>query len=233
MLKHVDKRVVCKINLEAKNSHRFADGTTIRLEREYGNLNQREVKPVNATVISADLIPEGSEILIWHNSACDTNRIFDYGGLSGETEADTIRYFSIPEEFCYAWKDGNGEWQPLKNFAFALRVIKPYMGLLEGIDHEIIKDVLYLTTSELAGNVVHVLKSSDYEIVFQDFNTGREDRIIRLRHSEDEDYDREEVIAISHDLTEKVNKGELFIGLSTKDAQPIKNHHNEIKSYTT
>lgn len=231
-LKHVEKRVVIKVDLEGKNFHTFENGTTIRLEREYNNLNQREVRPVNAIVVSADFIPEGSEILIHHNSTHESNRIYDYGGLSGDVEVDSVKYFSIPEESCYAWRDKDGELKPLKNFAFALRVFKPYLGMLEGVDHELVKDVLYITTGELAGNVCGVLKASDYEVVFQGIN-GREDRIIRIRHSDEEEIEREEVIFIHHELTEKVNKGELYIGLSTKDCQPIKSHHYEIKSYAT
>jgi hypothetical protein len=69
-------RVIIKINLESKNTHTFADGTKIRLERQYDNFNMRYVKPVNAEVVSSKYIPEGSEILIHHNATHDTYRLF-------------------------------------------------------------------------------------------------------------------------------------------------------------
>ena len=141
------------------------------------------------------------------------------GALENETD---VKYFSIPEYECFAWKDKSGKWNPLKNFEFALRVFRPYEGFITGIEPEVVKDVLYVTTGALKGNVVNVLKASDYEIVFQNEN-GREGNLIRFRHSEDEDFDREEVICINHDLTEKVNDGKLLVGIEIKDAKTITN----------
>ena len=63
----VEGRVVISVDLESKNSHTFSDGTKIRLEREYNNLNQRETKPVNAIVIDGEDIESGSQILIHPN----------------------------------------------------------------------------------------------------------------------------------------------------------------------
>ena len=221
-LKYIDGRVVVKVDLEKKNFHQFSDGTKIRRERKYNNFNRRETEPVNAVVISAEYIPEGCEILVGHNSLHDTNKIFDYTGLSGKAEATDIRYYSLPEDDCFAWRDENGEMQPLRNYAFGLRVYKPYTGALEGIEPEKVKDVLWVTTGELKGNVVNVLPFSDYEIIFQDLN-GVEGNIIRFRHSDDCEFEREEVICINHDLTEKVLNGELLVGLSTSDAKKLNN----------
>lgn len=232
-LMHKQGRVVVKIDLQGKNSHTFENGQTIRLEREYNNLNRREVSPVNATVVSAENIPEGSTILIHHNSTHDSNRIFDYGELSGEAEADTVKYFSIPEEDCYAWLDDAGNPYPLKNFAFALRVYEPYLGLVQGVQPNLLKNVLYLTTSNLKGCVCGTLKAVDYQIVYQGID-GREKNLIRLRHSDDEEIEREEVIYIDHQLTDKVNEGKLFVGLSPLTATPIKTTTtNEIATYAT
>lgn len=232
-LRHTDKRIVIKVDLESKNSHTFEGGETIRIERQYNNLNQRETQPVNATVVSAEYIPSGSEILIHHNCTHEVNRIFDYENLSGESEASSVKYFSIPEGDCYAWRDKDGELKPMKDFIFALRVFEPYTGFLEGIEPKLLKDILYITSDGLLQNkVVHVLKSSDYEIIYQDVN-GQEARVIRLRHSDEEDLDREEVSVINHDLTEKVNNGTLYVGLSTSDCQPIKTTTtNEVTCHT-
>jgi hypothetical protein len=228
-LKNVDKRVVIKVDLESKNSHKFANGTTIRLEREYGNLNQREVKPVNAIVVSGDGVPVGAQILVHHNATHESNKIYDYCALSGDSEIDNVKYFSIPEENCYAWIGEDGEPQPLSGFALALRVFEPYKGVVQGIEPKILQDYLYLTTSLLKGLVVGTLKSCDYEIVYQG-SDGREKRVIRLRHSDDEDLEKEEVIFIHHELTERVNNGDLWVGLSPQTAKPINTTNNEIES---
>lgn len=220
-LKYISGRVIVEVDIEKKNSHKFQDGTEIRLERKYNEFNRRITEPVNATVISAEHIPSGSEILIGHNSLHDTNKIFNFKPLSGEAIASDIKYFSLPEEDCFAWRDENNELQPMKDFCFALRVFKPYKGILEGIEPTEIKNVLYITTGYLNGKVVHTLKASDYEIIYQGLD-GREARVIRCRHFQDEDNEKEEIVAISGDLTKQVNSGKLLVGLSKSDCKAIK-----------
>lgn len=214
-LKAVDGKVIISVDLEGKNSHTFSDGTKIRLERQYNNLNRRETHPVNAIVIDGEGMKTGSQILIHPNMTHDTNKIFNYGQLSGDIEGSDVKYFSIPIEQCYAWLDeeDNNTWKPTKNFEFALRVYKPYLGLIEGIEPTLVKDVLYVTTGEFKGLVVHTLKACDYEIIFQGIH-GREERLIRFRHFPDQEHEREEIIAVDYHLTEKVNKGELLVGIS-------------------
>ena len=217
----VEGRVVISVDLESKNSHTFSDGTKIRLEREYNNLNQRETKPVNATVIDGEDIESGSQILIHPNVTHDTYKIFDRTRLSGEVESSDVKYFSVPIEKCFAWLDGE-TWKPLKTFEFGLRVYKPYDGVIEGIEPTLVSDVLYVTTGELAGSIVQTLKACDYEIIFQGLD-GREDRLIRFRHFPNEDHEREEVIAVRNDLTDLYNEGKLLIGLSPSTAKSINN----------
>lgn len=218
-LKWVQGKVVISVDLESKNSHTFEDGTKIRLERQWNNLNKRETHPVNATVISGEGIKPNSEILIHPNMTHETYRISDYLPLSGKVESSDIKYYSIPEEQCYAWLDGN-EWKPLKNFDFGLRVFIPYSGAIQGIEPSLIKDVLYVTTGELKGKVVHTLKACDYEVIFQGTN-GQEDRLIRFRHFPGQDHEREEVIAIDDYMTDKVNNKEFLVGLSPTKAKTI------------
>ena len=215
----VEGRVVISVDLESKNSHTFSDGTKIRLEREYNNLNQRETKPVNAIVIDGEGIKSGSQILIHPNVTHETYKINDRTRLSGEVEGSDIKYFSVPIEKCFAWLDGK-TWKPLKSFEFGLRVYKPYDGLIEGVEPTLIKDVLYVTTGELEGSIVQTLKACDYEIIFQGIN-GQEDRLIRFRHFPDEDHEREEVIAVRDDLTDLYNQGKLQVGLSASTAKTI------------
>lgn len=218
-LKHTFGRVIVKVDVEKKNYHTFSDGTKIRRERQFNDFNRRVTQPVQGTVISGEGIPNGSEILVFHNSFHDTNKIFSYKSLSPD-----VQYFSIPEYDCYAWRDENGQMQPMTNFEFGLRVFKPYQGMIIGQPPTQIKDTLLILTGKLKGNVVHTLMASDYEIIYQK-EDGREGNLIRVRHSENENFDREEVIAISHSLTDDVIRGTLKIGVTPKDCKTLKEYY--------
>lgn len=221
MLMHTEGRIVISVDLEAKNSWTFEDGTKIRMERKYDNFNMRYVKPVNAIVVSAETIPVESEILIHHNATDTTNQIFDYQPLSGKEAASEIKYFSIREDEAFAWLKGF-TWNPLPGFDFALRVFKPYNGILQGVEPTLIKNVLYITTGQYKGLVCHTLRASDYQIIFQDTN-GQEGNLIRVRTSEDTKTQREEEISvIDHSLTEQVLNGKLIVGVTKSDAKPLK-----------
>jgi hypothetical protein len=218
-LKAPANRVIIKVDLESKNSHTFKDGTKIKLERVYDNFNMRYVKPVNAEVVSAKDIPTGSEILIHHNATHDTYKIFNYQRPTAEASSD-MQYFSIPIEECFMWRNEKGStWNALNNFITGLRVFEPYNGILEGIEPTLIKNKIYVTSGELEGNVVGTVISSDYEIIYQD-DDGTEGKIIRLRYYP-EGNDRNEVISIEHEMTNKVKNGELLVGYNISDAKKL------------
>lgn len=218
-LKAPANRVIIKVDLESKNSHTFKDGTKIKLERQYDNFNMRYVKPVNAEVVNAKDIPEGAEILIHHNSTHDTYKIFNYQKPTAEASSD-VQYFSIPIEECFMWRSEKcSTWNPLNNFITGLRVFKPYTGFLQGIDPSLVKNKIYVTSGDLAGNVVGTVISSDYEIIYQN-DDGTEGKIIRLRYYPDGN-DRNEVISVEHELTEKVKNGDLLVGYSISDAKKL------------
>jgi hypothetical protein len=218
-LKAPANRVIIKVDLESKNSHTFKDGTKIKLERQYDNFNMRYVKPVNAEVVSADGIPEGSEILIHHNSTHDTYKIFNYLRPTAEASSD-MQYFSIPIEECFMWRSEKGStWNALNNFITGLRIFEPYNGFLQGIEPTLVKNKIYVTSGELEGNVVGTVISSDYEIIYQD-DDGTEGRIIRLRYYP-EGSDRNEVISIEHEMTNKVKSGQLLVGYNISDAKKL------------
>lgn len=221
-LTHVHERVIIKINTQGKNSHTFESGLTIRRERNFNNFNKRETQPVNGYVISAEYIPKGCEVLISHNALHDSNRIFNY--KDGKEDSTDIRYFSIPEYECFAWRDKDGKLKPMRNFEFGLKVYKPYTGRLTFITPILIKDTLWVTTGEFKNKVVHTLPASDYIIVYQNIN-GQEAQVIRFRHSNEYGFDREEVVAISHDLTEQVNNGTLNIGLTPENCKPFNEYY--------
>ena len=219
-LKAPSNRVIIKIDLESKNSHTFKDGTKIKLERVYDNFNMRYVKPVNAEVVDAKDIPTGAEILIHHNATHDTYKIFNYQRPTTEASSD-IQYFSIPIEECFMWREGKGSiWNALNNFVTALRIFKPYNGMLEGIEPEVMNNKLYITSGELKGRAVNTVISSDYEIIYQN-EDGTEGRIIRLRYYPDGN-DRNEIIAINDNMTALVENGDLWVGYSKSDAKQLK-----------
>jgi hypothetical protein len=212
-------RVIIKVDLESKNSHTFKDGTKLKLERVYDNFNMRYVKPVNAEVVDAAGIPVGSEILIHHNATHDTYKIFNYQKPTAEASSD-MQYFSIPIEECFMWRSEKGStWNPLNNFITGLRLFEPYTGFLQGVEPTIVKNKIYVTSGDLAGNVVGTVVSSDYEIIYQN-DDGTEGKIIRLRYYP-EGNERNEVISIEHELTEKVVNGDLLVGYNISDAKKL------------
>jgi hypothetical protein len=218
-LKAPSNRVIIKVDLESKNSHTFKDGTKIKLERVYDNFNMRYVKPVNAEVVSAKDIPEGSEILIHHNSTHDTYKIFNYQRPTTEASSN-VQYFSIPIEECFMWRKEKGSlWNPINNFITGLRIFEPYKGSLQGIEPSLVKNKIYVTSGELQGSVVGTVISSDYEIIYQD-DDGTEGKIIRLRYYPEGD-DRNEVISVEHEMTERVLNGELLVGYNISDAKKL------------
>lgn len=224
-LKHVEGKLVVKVDLDYKNSHTFEDGTKIVLERKYDNFDMKYVQPVNAIVISSDHIPAGSEIIIHHNSTHESNEVFNYTPLSGEVNARRIKYYSILETEAFAWRSGD-EWLPLPGFDFALRLFKPYVGVIEGIEPTIIKDILWITTGEFKEKACITLKACDYQLIFQDV-TGREGNLIRLRTSPNEKEQRDaEVVAIHNEYTDKILNGQLWVGLIKSDAKPINQYAN-------
>lgn len=211
---HVTGKIIVKIDLDSKDKWAFSDGTVIDYKRRFNNLNLRETNPVNCIVISGEDIPKNTEILVHPNSIHDSNRIFDY-----KVDNSNIRYYSIPKDMCFAYYDN--DWKPLKGFDFALRVFKPYTGVLLGIEPELIERCLYVTTGELEGKVVMTLVACDYEIVFQGKDL-REQRLIRFRPFGDPENQREEeAVAILDDFTDKVINGEYYVGLSISDAKQL------------
>ena len=213
------KRIFCSIDKDYKNHHTFDNGTTIRQERFRNEFDRRITQPVNGTVIQSHFIPSGAECLLHHNAAHATYEIFDYKELDGSFLSGNLRYFSIPESECYAWRI-DGDWQPCHGFAFGLRVFKPYTGSLSSILPIQVKNKLFITSGEYAGKVAMTAGHSDYEIVFRDRN-GKEQKLIRLRHFEEPENIREEIFSIDHETTDKVLNNEYLIGFSPVQCQKL------------
>lgn len=221
-MKHVKGRVIVKVDTQGKNWTTFKDGTKIRLEREFNNLDVKHTKQTIGIVISAEDIPEGALILFHPNATHDVNRVFNTEILSGEEKTNSVKIFSIPDTDCFLWKEYNSDWQPLKGFVIAERVYAPYEGLLEGIEPKQIKNVLFVKTGELKGFAVHTLKACDYLLIFNN-EQGVEQQIIRCRHYEKGYSDREEVVAKDNLITEKIKSGKFLIGTSPSNAVKYSN----------
>lgn len=237
-LKAPKGRIIVTVDLESKNTHTFEDGTKIRLERQYDNFNMRYVRPVNATVVSAENVPEGAEILIHHNATHDTYKIFNFQPPTKESSSD-IKYFSVPLEECFLWRKDSFTWNTMEGFVTALRIFEPYNGILHGVEPKLIKNRLYVTSGDLKGKVVQTVRAADYEIIFNN-QKGIEERIIRVRHSgasyfidkegdlvkinmlgDGKQHEREEVLFVDLPTTKKIKNGEILVGISISDCKKI------------
>lgn len=219
-LTHVENRIIVSIDHDKKNWHRFEDGTEIRIERKYDNFNMRHVNPVNAIVVSGENLPEGAEVIVHHNCIHETNLINNYQALSGKAIASDIKYYSILDSEAFAYYDGE-KWMPLKGYDFALRIYRPYTGVIDGIEPELIKQVLWITTGQYKDQACITLQASDYQLIFQG-KKNKEENIIRLRTEENTKEQRDsEVVAIHNKYTKMVLNGELIVGLTKSDAKPI------------
>ncbi len=213
-------RVIVSIDLESKNSHTFSTGEKIYLGRQFNNLNKRYTQPVNGNVISSTYIPEGSEVLVHHNSVHDVNKIFNYQQTSGTEIADTTKYYSLKEHEIFFYREPNtDEWVANKGFATALRVFEPYTGILQNIEPTQLKDVLWVTSGDLKDKAVKTVKAADYSVIFQE-KDGREKELVRFRPHGSEEREPE-AIAILEDVTKKILKGEYMVGLSIADCKTL------------
>ena len=97
-LKAPKGRVIVKVDLESKNFHTFADGTKIKLERQYDNFNMRYVKPVNAEIVDGFGLDEGADALIHHHATHDTYSIFNSMPPTKDASSD-VKFYSIPPTF--------------------------------------------------------------------------------------------------------------------------------------
>jgi len=169
MPRHVDGRIIAKVDLQQKNFYNFSNGLIIRLERDRENFDRKYTQQVLGVVVSAENIPTDALILFPHNSTHETYLIHNHSSLSGEEIASGVKLFSIMERDCFFWKMvGEQEWHSTKGFSTALRVFKSYTGILSNIEPTLLKNVLYVTSGEFAGKVVFTVKAADYEVIFRD-----------------------------------------------------------------
>lgn len=227
-MKAPQNKVIIKVDIEQKNAYTFSNGTEIVMPRDVENLDKKYTMQTMGAVIDSEYIPKGALILFHHNATHDVNVVFDSELLTKEEQLSGFKIISLKETECFLWKERNVEtWMPLKGFCTALRVFEPYKGMMVDIEPKLIKNVLYIRSGEFEGRVVHTLKACDYQITFRN-EKGIDENFIRCRHFEDEEHEREEVIALADDLTKKVNNGELLIGITVSDAKIKRNEKESI-----
>lgn len=225
MIKYVPGRVIVKVDIEGKNSHMFSDGTKIRIERGFNNLDRKHTEQVLGEVVSSENIPKGAMILFHHNAIHPVNQINNHSQISGSDIASSIRLFSFREDECFIWKmPGEKQWNPIKGYGTCLYLFEPYVGPLLGIEPKKIKDILYIAKgSDYDGNACNCLHATGMPIIFVN-EKGVEETIIRFRTYQGYS-DREEIIAINHEMTERVKKGEIYVGTNKSDCKPIKEYY--------
>lgn len=223
-LKAAAGRVIVKVDMDFKNQYKFSNGTVIRMERDRNDFDKKYTTITQGEVIDSEYIPKGATVYFHHNGTHENGRIYNYKTLNSEDIANEIRYFSIPEGECFLYRVGNGELLPLRGFATALRVFKPYSGILQGIEPILLKNVLYLTSGVMKGQVCHTLKACDYQLTV--LVDGRDRNIIRVRDAGLQEEHREELVAVNHSYTKQVKEGKLYVGLTVTDCKPLKELKN-------
>lgn len=215
-------KVLLKVDIEQKNGYTFADGTSIVMPRDTENLDKRYTWQTMGECIDDENIPKGALILFHHNATHDVNVVFDSDLLTKQEQLAGFKVISIKEHECYLWKErGAEQWNPTKGFCTALRVFEPYKGIMVNIPPTIIKNCLFITSGEFKNKVARTLKACDYQITFRNEN-GVDQDIIRVRHFEDTDSDREEITCIDNGLTKKVIDKELLIGINVNNCYFVK-----------
>jgi hypothetical protein len=214
MLRATTGRIIISIDKNLKNFHTLSNGVVLNISRRVGEVDRKYTEPTNATVINAENIPKGAEVLLHHNAI---HNVFCLG-----ENAEGLPIYSITKNHCYAWRTENSDWQPTDGYEFGLRVFKPDTSNYDGILPTKQKNRLYVTTGEYKGQVIITMAASDYEITFMD-RIGQTNKLIRFRHSKKTTLIRDEFICVDNELTEKVNSGEYLIGFDAKNCKKKSN----------
>ncbi len=222
-IKHVEGRVIIEAQKEQKNYYTLSNGLTIRMERDYNNLDRSYTQQTLGMIISAENIPKGALVLFHFNALVEVNKVYNHSLLSGEEIASGIEYYSVPEGQCYLWKmPGEKDWNPCDFFEIAERVFVPYSGMIQGVEPTKMKDVLYVRSGKYQGNAVKTLDHCDAIIHFRN-EEGVDESVIRFRPEEVQSEKREaEAIAILPEVTKKIKNGEYLLGITPSDAKPLK-----------
>jgi len=223
-LKAAVGRVIVRVKMDEKDSYQFGSGLKIAIQRNTECFDKKYTTITQGEVMDSEYIPKGATVYFHHNGSHENNHIYNYKSLNSEDIANEIRYFSIPEGECFLYRVEDGELLPLRGFATALRVFKPYKGILQGIEPSLLKNVLYLTSGTMKGKVCHTLKACDYQLTV--LVDGRDRNIIRVRDAGQAEEQREELVAVNHTYTKRVKDGGLYVGLTTTDCKPIKELQN-------
>jgi len=96
-MKHVKGRVIVRVDPEQKNFWTFSNGTTIRLERDFDNLDRKYTAQTLGVVVDGENIPKDAFVLFHHNSLHDSYIVLNHSSLSGDDIATGIKIYSLME----------------------------------------------------------------------------------------------------------------------------------------
>lgn len=226
-MKHLNEKILIKLDTTQKEKLEWVGGGVLKIERNF-NFNLREDRSSLAIVISGDGLPTGANILVHHLSGEPMYLIDDPELLTKEETKEGYKVFSIPKDNAYFYQDPETkEWECCRYFLQSKRIYEPYNGVLTGIEHQLIKNRLYIVkgkveedgmVDDVSGKCCIVTPYSDYEIIYHDAE-HKQGSLIRTRSRE--------ITAVDEGLTKRVLNGELLIGHSPKDAKPLNYKENE------
>lgn len=232
MAKALRGQVLFKVDTRQKETLSLTDDITISISKGY-DFNLRVERSSRGICIDGEGIPEGADICFHHNATDATFQVPPQHFLTQEEVLAGWGVYNADCDSVFIYRV-NGVWHPYKNFLITSRIFKKYVGAMVGVPTEQIKNRLYVVSgtdrieqnisakeykepiNDLSGKVIVVTENSDYQIIFHDTD-NKEYSVIRTR--------AREVLAIDNELTERVNNGEYLVGITEKDAQPIKIFH--------
>lgn len=226
MIRSAMNRVVVKMDVEQKSKLEFADGTLLYIEKNF-NFNLREDRCSYALCMYGEGLKEGCGLLLHHNSSHESNEVFDHDLLTEDEKKDGWKIFSVDADMVFCYNNGEG-WEPCKDFLITQRIFKPYLGKMVGIDHQQVKNRMYIVKGfdetdgdkvDLSGKVAVTLPHCDYEVIFHTPD-NKEHHLIRSRIREIE--------ALDNGMLRDVKKGKLYVGLNHKDCKTLKEYNHEL-----
>lgn len=212
-LKATARNVLCYIETDNKEKYKFKSGVELYVVRGF-NYNLREDNPSIAEVIDGEGFEQGDLILVHHNASHPTYHI---EGIEAQGGQIIKNLYSVPQDMIFCRKGAeNKDWIPNKDFLITLRVYKPYAGLIQGVQPDLVVNRLYVVKGDvdgynMEGKVACVSPYSDYEIIYREDNI--EKSVIRTRSRE--------ILGVDLSATEKVLSGEYLVGNNLSDTKKL------------
>ena len=209
--------IIIKMDVTQKEKYRLTDDVTIQIVKGF-DFNLRQDRASYGYAVNGGNVPSGAGVLCHHLSIEPSYAIENETILTEQEKKEGFKVFSIPVDMCFAYME-DGEWIPCKDFLITERVYLPYKGKMQGIDHQLVKNRMFVIKGmdewgevDLSGKCVVSLDNCDYQIVFH-MEDHKEYNLIRSRSRE--------IIAIDEKLTKEVKRGRYLTGLSPTQCKAL------------